>query len=203
MKKDTPIEPRASVEEAPAEVDGRAPAGIETAVVTTLLVIAVLIVVESLRLGVGELSRPGPGFFPLLAAGGMVVTLAGVLAAAVRRRAAERHADAVPSPVVGPSDGEEDAQSSTGPLDRLLRFMRRHWGQATVVLIFVIIGAYTALIPLIGYGVSTALAAFALLLLQGWRGWKPVVASIAIAAAAAGVFVFLLGAPLPRLFGIV
>lgn len=181
-------EPSATTIPAPdavAQPEETAPAGVEGAVTAVLLIVSALVLWESIRIGVGELSRPGPGFMAAICAVGMIVTLTAILVSVIRRR---------------PRSEASAAQVRHGH-----RLPVAQWfghPSAQVVLIFVIMAGYTAMIPLIGYAVSTVLAASALLLLQGWRGWKVAIASLCIAAASAGVFVFLLGAPLPRLFGL-
>ncbi len=138
------------------------------------LVLAALFCIASLRLGVGPLRSPGPGFIPFWAGLGLAVC-AGILA--VSRPGAPRHAGR-----------RQPAAGEARPLGRLV--------------VVAGLAAYCLALERIGYPVATFGLMLLLFGRGNMRPWVAVGAALVASAASYGLFAQLLKTPLPRgMFG--
>jgi hypothetical protein len=137
-----------------------------------LIAFAALVCVGSLELGFGSFSDPGTGFMPFLAG-----SLLGILSIL-------------------------DLASGVLSKYRSLRtdvqiWSNIHWGRLLSTLVSLVI--YTALLPILGFTLPTALLMFFLLrLIEPRPRWIVVLSSLGIAGAFYVAFVIVLGAQLPR-----
>jgi hypothetical protein len=143
-------------------------------------------VLASLALPIGTMRDPGSGFFPLLL-GLMLAALAAAQAVSLRREQlaqdrgrAKTQAQAAPAPPAAPSSqwlGE---------------------GTRRVLLFMGAVALAVALLPTLGYALTSLLLMLALLIILGVKGW-PLIGAVSAATAVACylVFVRVLGIPLP------
>lgn len=162
----------------PVETGEVASRRVQAGLHATLAVFAVLVIWESVRIGFGSLSQPGPGFMALLCG---LALLAATVPLLVQAIVAQRRA-------------------SLAPESRGSGWTAASW---STVAVLGGIAAYTVAIPLVGYGVSTTAFALGMLWVQGWRGWRALIAAVLISGSTAALFVGLLAAPFPKLFGLI
>lgn len=138
------------------------------------LAFAALFLIASLRLGVGELRSPGPGFIPLWTGIGLTFC-AGLLAAFD------------PDPDPRTARRERGAGETT-------RFGR--------IALFAGLAAYCLTLERIGYLPATFGLMLLLFSLGRWKPWAAVAGSLVAAVSSYGLFAALLRVPLPRgIFG--
>jgi putative tricarboxylic transport membrane protein len=151
----------------------------------TLFLFGVATVVASLNLPIGTMNAPGSGFFPLLLGLALAALSVGQGVCVYLARLRQAQAEAVPTvaPVVSPA---------VPPWQRLDEGTRR-------VLLFIGAVALTiALLPTLGYALSTLVLMLALLCILGIANWATAGAvSVATAVVCYLVFVRALGIPLP------
>ncbi|MCL4760729.1 MAG: tripartite tricarboxylate transporter TctB family protein [Burkholderiales bacterium] len=145
-----------------------------TAVAVALLALSSWALVDSARYGIGSVTAPGPGLFPLLLAGALCVVSFALLIHQGRRSGAQARAD--------------DPQ----PADD-----RR--GRKTFWLVAALLFAYTLLLEPLGFWVSSFVCLSALFNVgNAWRWPTASLAAAATVAVAYVVFIVLLNVPLPR-----
>jgi hypothetical protein len=137
-----------------------------------LIALTVLVCLGSLKLGFGKFADPGTGFMPFLAA-----FLLGVLSLL----------DLVFTLFANPSVAKRDKEV----------WANIEWTRLITVLVSLVM--YTALLPLLGFSLPTALLLFFLLgLIERRPQWIVILSSLGITCAFHVVFVIALGARLPK-----
>ena len=143
----------------------------EIGAATFLALVGLVALVASTRLPVGTVHQPGPGFFPLALAAGLLLCGGALVVRALRLEA----------PAAAPP-------ASAGPP------LRRGRAVATLVALFV----YTFAIEALGFTVSTfLLLTFLFLVVEPMRWWIAVGSSAFTAGASHVVFKVWLGVQLP------
>lgn len=145
-----------------------------TSVAVALLALAAWTLVDSARYGIGSVTAPGPGLFPLLLAGVLCVVSVALLIHQGRRSGAQARPD--------------DPQ----PADD-----RR--GRKTFWFVAALLFAYTLLLEPLGFVLSSFVCLS--VLFKAGNAWRWPAASLAAAATVAiayVVFIVLLNVPLPR-----
>jgi hypothetical protein len=137
-----------------------------------LIAFAALVCLGSLKLGFGSFSDPGTGFMPFLAGALLgVLSMLDLVSAVFGNLAAAKT--------------DEEIWSNI------------HWSRLLSALVSLVI--YTALLPLLGFSLPTALLLFFLLrLIEPRPRWLVILSAVGITSAFYVVFAVALGARLPR-----
>jgi putative tricarboxylic transport membrane protein len=134
-----------------------------------LMILGLIIMVGSMRLGFGSLKEPGAGLFPFFA--GLIIALSifpVILDSIFKKR----------------STAEPSSKENTGKI---------------LILMATIFVAWILAMPLLGYIFITLIAAFAIAKVMGLEGWiKPLILSMATSLLAYVLFDWFLFLDLPR-----
>jgi putative tricarboxylic transport membrane protein len=136
------------------------------------LILGLVFITGGLRMGLGPLNAPGPGFFPAVI-GGILSSLSAVLFVTASRR--------------------------KGPSEKTRVFKKGSWGKILPCLLSLIF--YLAFLDYLGYILTTTLFIFFLLKVVGRKRWGPsILMAVVVSVSSYALFRMGLGVLLPKGF---